>query len=208
MHPMRTLLLLLLANTTAVALPILTLPESASVFATAPNNTLLIPFSITPDATNYVVINSVQGSVTRSPGEIYSILDILSNFVSNNAYALAPGGPAWTDSFTPNLAGTTAGAIGSIAFPANATPGPATGNLIISYELFDLDPFVDSAATSLGNNTLTTLFTVNIEAPTAIPEPGTFAIMGLSLLVFSISRHSAAKATSHRHAAQHPPESR
>jgi hypothetical protein len=185
---MRTILLLLLANTTAVALPILTLPDSVSVFAAAPNNTLLIPFSITPDATSYVVINSVQGTLSRSPGEIYSILDILSNFVFNNAYALAPGGASWTDSFTPNLVGTTADAIGSIAFPANATPGPATGNIIVSYELFDLDPFIESAAISLGTNTLNTLFTVNIIEPASIPEPATYLTIGLSLLAFSLSR--------------------
>lgn len=185
---MRTLLILVLANTTALALPILTLPDIASTFSTAPNNTLLIPFSITPDTTNYVVINSVQGTITRSPGEIYSILDILSNFVFNNAYALAPGATPWTDAFTPNLAGTTAGAIGSIAFPANATPGQAAGNILISYELFNLDPFVEPTAISIGTNTLNTLFTVNISAPTAVPEPNTFAICGLLLLVFCITR--------------------
>lgn len=185
---MRTLLLLVLASTTALALPILTVPNIASIFSTAPNNTLLIPFSITPDSTNYVVINSVQGSITRSPGEIYSILDILSNFVFDNAYALAPGGQAWTDSFTPNLAGTSAGAIGSIAFPANATLGQATGNILIGYELFNLDPFLESTAISLGTNTLTALFTVNIDAPTAIPEPSTFTMIGMLLLGFSITR--------------------
>lgn len=185
---MRTLLLLILANTTALALPILTLPDNASIFSTAPNSTLLIPFSITPDSTNYVVINSVQGSLTRSPGEVYSIIDILSNFVFDNAYALAPGSTPWTDIFTPDLGGISAGAIGSIALPANATPGLAIGNLVILYELFELNPFIEIDPISLGNNTFSTTFTVNITEPSAIPEPSTFAMIGVLLIVFSIAR--------------------
>jgi hypothetical protein len=174
---MRTCFLLLLATMAAQALPLLTIPNAAN-FSLTPNSSFSLPFSITADADNFVVITSVQGTITRSVGEFYLITDVLSNFVANNSYALPPGSSVWTESSTPFLVGTTADAAGIFNIPANVTLGPASGNLFITYDLYNFNPFIDANAINTGSGTLQALYTVDFTAPAAIPEPGFFTLTG------------------------------
>lgn len=188
---MRTCILLLLTATLSPALPILTIPNSNSLFEATKGVNFLIPFSITADTTDFLVVNSVQGTVDRGPGEIYPTVDVLSFFVGNFSYAFAPQNPStqpWTESSTPLLAGQSAGAIASILFPFTATTGLATGTIQLTYELFDLDPFFDANAVSRGTGFLQTTFTVNINDPVAVPEPGFFTLIGFLLILLGVLR--------------------
>jgi hypothetical protein len=183
---MKSILLLSLTLGMGWSAPILTTPNGG-VF-NAPLGTMLsLPFSITPDSSAFVVIQSVQGTVTRSPGEIYAITDVLSNFVAANSYALAPQNPVtqpWTETVTPQFAGA-AGAVGTVFVPLTATAGQATGTIQVSFELFNLDPFVDPLAVSLGTGILEALFVVNFVGAAAIPEPAVCVMVacGLGMLL-------------------------
>lgn len=193
---MRTIFLAIISASLTQALPLLTIPNAAT-FNLTPNTTFNLPFSITADADNYVVINSVTGVVTRSPGEIYGITDVLSVFVSNFAYALAPGNAIWTESLTPLLAGESAGSAGQFLFPANVTPGGATGNLFIAYELYNLNPFEAANAVQTGNGVLTATYTVNFAPGAEVPEPHTvvLAAAGLAAMRLLISKRQTRDAS-------------
>jgi hypothetical protein len=180
---MRTILLMMISAVLGQAVPLLTIPNAAT-FNLTPNATFNLPFSITADADNYVVITGVNGAINRAPAEIYSITDVLGVFVSNNLYALAPGNAIWTETITPQLAGSSAEAAGRFLIPANVTLGPATGNLFISYELYDLNPFLEPLAQSLGGDTLSAFYSVNFTAAAEVPEPSYAAMAGLAAIGF------------------------
>jgi len=183
---MRAILLMMIVAMPSLGAPLLTIPGGAT-FNLTPNATFNLPFSITADANNYVVITGVSGVITRSPSEIYAITDVLSVFVSNNAYALAPGNSVWTETSTPLLAGTSAEAAGQFLVPANVTLGLATGNLFISYELYDLNPFLDSMAQGTGGGTLSATYSVNFTAGAEVPEPDTLALAAAGFAVFRVA---------------------
>jgi hypothetical protein len=182
---MRYILSLLLVAAPSMAAPILTVPNNG-IFDAPVSSTLSLPFSITPDATRYVVIQSVQGTVTRGPAEIYAVTDVLSNYVALNSYALGPQSPVvepWTQTVTPQFAGAGAGAIGTVFVPLNATLGQAIGTILVAFELFDLDPFVDPLAVSLGTGTMEASFVVNFLPANEVPEPGTVLVVGVGVVM-------------------------
>lgn len=163
---MRNLIFLLLLAAPVPAAPILETPDASSLFNAQRNATFILPFSLRPDDTAYIVINAVQGLITRGPGELYGVTDLLSVFVANNAFALAPQA-------SPSTPWT--GELASVFIPSSATTGLASGQIQIDYERFDLDPFFNPLAASLGTATLTANFSLNITDPlptNPIPEPG------------------------------------
>lgn len=180
---MRLILNFLLALGTASALPILTIPNGQT-YSTLPGATLPLPFSITSDTQFYTVITSVQGTVDT----LGAVSDVLSVFVSNQSYALAPNTPAWTESFTPLLAGQTAGSVGTLLVPNATLPGLYNGSLLITYDLFDLNPFLDGAAQGVGSGSLQAAFTVRVDSTSNVPEPGPALLFAIGLTGIVIRR--------------------
>jgi hypothetical protein len=172
---MKTLIFVLLACVAAEAAPIFSLPNNG--LFSAPAGTLLsIGFVASSDATNYVVVNAVDGSATG----IGALVDVLSNYVSAELYAYAPQAPNWTESFTPGRPlGPVPGALATLFIPANLSIGTYSGSLQISFSLFDLDPFIAVNAVEVGQGAVTLPFQVNVSALNEVPEPALGWMAGL-----------------------------
>lgn len=171
----KTILFVLLGCLVAEAAPIFSLPNNG--LFSAPAGTLLsIGFTASSDATNYVVVNLVDGSASG----VGALVDILSNYVAAEAYAYAPQAPNWTDSFTPGRPlGPVPGALATLFIPANLSIGTYSGSLQISFSLFDLDPFLAMNAVEVGQGSSTLSFQVNVSALNEVPEPALGWMAGL-----------------------------
>lgn len=186
MQFIRTSVLFLLMSAALPALTISLTPADGEVFG-SPGGTVSWGFTITGDATNWLLITSVQSA---SPIE-----DVLSVFAGANSYALAPGlAMPWTESATPGLA-VSAGALARFAIPAGALPGSViSGSLLVTYDLFDANPFANGNFVSSGEFE-PLAFRVNVADATGVPEPGTFwvvTVAGLALIGRARLRHRAA----------------
>jgi hypothetical protein len=160
-------------------------PPSPPVFA-GNGNTVGIGFSLQNDAAGYMVISSVFLNTDPSPtGTAAQWTDLLSTYVSNNSFALAP-----STTFAQTWVANTSG-LGEFAF--NSSPVAFTGPLVtvtLQYDLFDADPFA-GAANQIGFGlTLDTPVQFNESAPLTapVPEPATLGICALSLMVLAAAR--------------------
>lgn len=185
MNFIRTATLLLLFTPALPALTISLTPTDGAVFGN-PGQTVSWGFSITGDPNNWLLITSVQSS---SPIE-----DVLSAFVGTNSYALAPALIVpWTDTSTPGVV-ESAGALARLQIPLAAVPNSTiTGTLLVTYDLFDANPFVNGNAVSSGSFAPLP-FSVRVDPVAVVPEPATLwvaAVTGLALLGRARLRHRA-----------------
>lgn len=185
MNFIRTSALLLLMSAALPAVTISLTPADGVVFGN-PGDTVNWGFTITGDPTNWLLITSVQSTTP--------IEDVLSTFVGTNGYALAPGLlTPWTESSTPGLA-ATAGALARFQIPLAALPGSAiNGTFLVTYDLFDANPFVNGNVVSSGEFGPLP-FRVTVNDVSTVPEPGTFwvaAVAGLALIGRQRLRHRA-----------------
>jgi hypothetical protein len=151
------------------AAPLLTLNPSNGQISGAQGSTIGWGFNLTGDQASWVLITNVQSDVNLAA--IGTFQDLLSNWFANNSFALAPGG---------SLNDTTAGNLASVALSAGAPLGPVSGNLLVSYELYDGNPFVGGNFLSPGS--LTNAFTITV---TPIPEPATGLLVAAALIALS-----------------------
>ncbi|MBY0507098.1 MAG: PEP-CTERM sorting domain-containing protein [Bryobacteraceae bacterium] len=160
----------------AAALPALTisLAPSNGILSGTPGSTVSWGFSLTGDVADWLVITSVQSNPTDT-----NFTDVLSVFVNNNSYALAPNLLIpWTHLSTPNLA-ATAGALANYSIPNGAAPGSIIlGEILVTYDRYDANPFINGNFLSAGEFARLP-YTINVTAPVAIPEPGTLWLTGL-----------------------------
>lgn len=172
----------------------LTLAPASGTISGSPGQTVGWGFTITSDPTNWLLITSVQGN----GGTVGTFEDVLSNFVGINSYALAPNAAAWTESSTPGL-GLAAGSIGRIAINAGAAVGSfVTGTMVVTYDLYDGDPFVSGNFVSSGS--FDAAYRLDVVAPTntAIPEPGSVVMVTAGLALVAVQARRARRAARSR----------
>ena len=180
----RTILLsvlLSLGTTTALwADPLLVLTPASSLSG-APGATVGWGFQITNDA-NYIEITSASFCLSPWPYSASPTTGSFTDFISghNDIIVGFPGGtdPATVAQAFDPIAFT---GIGSFAIDPGAPIGAAdVGAIVLTYNVFDEDPYSGPDPTTLATDQLMTA-DASIEVVSSVPEPATFGILGLSL---------------------------
>jgi len=174
MHTLRIAGLLLSLTAALWSAPVLTLDPADGAISGTQGSVIGWGFSLTPDPTFWTVITAVQMDVSA----IGTFEDYLSVWFSVNSLALAPGGPAFVQSFVAGTPGTATG-VAAVTLNTNAPLGLLAGVMDISYDLYDADPFLGGNLQQTGQSFTPSFgITVNQDAGQPAPEPAT---LGLAL---------------------------
>lgn len=156
------------------------IPTSGAVYG-PPGGTGGWGVVLTGDPVYYAVITSVQESGITPPS---SFEDLLTPYLANNLLAIGPG-TTLTLPFDEAL-GT---GLGEVHISPGAPPGAQDiGTLMITYDLYDADPFA-GPANYTGSGDASRSFELNVIGGTAaIPEPSTLMLLGTALAVLAGAR--------------------
>ena len=177
---MRSLLLAISLLTPLASASGVTLSLAQPDLTGLPGSTVGWGFSLVNDTPGYLVITSVQSTFANAPVGLSAtnpaVEDYLSNWMVNNAFALAPGATL-TQAFSQTLGeGLAAFAI------APGASGMEAGTLIATYLLFDADPFSDPDALAFPDPAPLYVNARVTAGGAAAPEPSTWLLMGLGLV--------------------------
>ena len=175
----------------AHATAIVDLNPIGGVVSGTPGSTVGWGFDMTAGA-YWAEVTSVSISGETSPlggtsGGFTSYMDLLGGAVDG---VTAPV-QNWTLPFLPGSPGTGLGQY--VIDPTTGLGTQDTGNFVITYDEFSDNPntcgscYVDTLQMLTSDSTVPS-FTINVEAPTTTPEPATFAVCLIGLLVFAIAR--------------------
>ena len=141
-------------------------------------------FTINGDLTDWLVVTAVQlGGDPFPVGTAANFTDLLSVWVGNNSYAIAPGA-----SLTQGYAGGLG--LAEFAIPGSNNPGDTSGVIMLKleYDLYDADPFVDGAANYVGSHEASAAAQIDVIAASTAPEPGSWVLMAAALPLIAIGR--------------------
>jgi hypothetical protein len=163
------------------ASPVLTLTPAGGAISGAPGATIGWGFSLFNPDNNYAVITSADFCVGAPSSPCTTALGVFQDFIAQYNFTYVGPGETLSAVFDPiNYTG-----IGSYTLNANAS-GSLAGQIIITYDLYADGP---------GDNLLVTDQRLSANASvtsTAVPEPVSFALLGLGLLSIGWVKRSAA----------------
>jgi len=150
-----------------------------STISGAPGDTVGWGFTISND-TNYLLITSADFTPATPLG---TFTDFIGQF---NFIVVGPSPESNSVSQTFDPSALTG--VGSFLISSSATPGSViTGLLTLTYDLFSVspnDPNFDPDTDTISNgNVLTSAAEVDVKGVSAVPEPASFGLVGLALLL-------------------------
>jgi len=111
-------------------------------------------------------------------------LGTYTDFIASNGTVIAPNQNV-SQPYDP-LAMT---GLGSFAIFKNAPAGGDAGTIVLTYDVYDADPFSGSANLILSDQQVSTHASVEVQPTTTpVPEPGTVAGIGLGLVALAANR--------------------
>ena len=157
---------------------------TSSPISGAPGDTVGWGFTISND-TNYLLITSADFAPATPLG---TFTDFIGQF---NFIVVGPSPESTSVSQTFDLNALTG--VGSFAISPSAAPGSIiAGLLTLTYDLFSVSPndpnFNPDIDTVSNGNILTAAAQVDVNGVNAVPEPASFGLVGLALLIGGISR--------------------
>jgi hypothetical protein len=172
-----TLLLGLTVSASSQALPLLVLDPTNGAVAGVPGATVGWGFSITNTDNNFLVVTGARFDTKSNIGTF-------TDFISASNFVVV--GPLPENS-SVNQALNVASAQGLGCFtisPGTLTAYTASGDIVISYDLFTMSPndqnFDPGTAVISSGNQLFAAASVTVLDPAVVPEPSTIILLGLA----------------------------
>jgi len=185
----RTVLLMLGCAGSASGSLILTLTPPGGIISGMPGTTTGWGFTLTNDS-GYAEINLAQfcsGSLTIpcTPSDLGTFTD----FISANDVIVGPPGGTLPDVVTQSFDELAQTGIGSFNIAPGAS-GTDTGQILLTYTLWDMDPNSDGAMFLSSDNTVTAAASISVTAAAPTPEPASAGLVGIAFAIAAAGRQA------------------